>query len=53
METIIITSTALAKKLIKNGFVVVDIFPHKHNKDRTVFIFEDTHEIKAFLNKDN
>lgn len=42
----IVPSATIARKLLKMGYVVCDIKPHKKNKDMTVFIFEDTGDIK-------
>lgn len=38
----VIKSTKLARELLKGGFRILDIKPHRYNKDRTVFIFEDS-----------
>jgi len=46
-----IFSSALAKKLIRQDFIVKDIQPNEAIPDRTVFYFEDTKELKEQLKK--
>lgn len=46
IETKIIYSSALARKLIKKGeFNLIDIKPMTNDSKRTVFIFEKTDEL--------
>lgn len=40
-----------ARKLLKRGFVVIDIKPNKSNPDKSVFIFENTDEFKVALDE--
>jgi len=44
-----IYSTKLARKLIKEGFKLLDVKPNKINPDRTVFIFEYSAELRSIL----
>ncbi len=55
MEKQVIKDPSVAKKLIKDGFKVIDIAPKKEkNKEReTVFFFEKTKELEEFLYKNN
>ena len=39
----------VARELIRRGFRVMDIKPNKENKDKTVFIFEETDNFNAVL----
>lgn len=39
MKTKIVFSAGMAKKLLKDGFVIVDIDANKADKTRTVFFF--------------
>lgn len=41
----------MARKLLKQGFVVIDIKPNRENTDKTIFVFENTDEFKAALEK--
>lgn len=41
----------MARKLLKHGFVVIDIKPNRENTDKTIFVFENTDEFKAALEK--
>lgn len=50
MSSKVIASTTLARELVKNGFIVIDIKPHKHDKKRTVHVFEDTEKLQDFIN---
>lgn len=45
----VIGSSKTAKELLKQGFKIIDISPHKNDSKRTVFVFEDTDELKDFL----
>lgn len=48
MEEILkcIISPKLARSLIKMGFVVKDIRPNRDIKDATIFLFENSDELK-------
>ena len=48
-KNIIIFSTRIARDLIQKGFVINDIQPNIKNKDRTVFYFSNTKEIREYL----
>jgi len=41
-----VISPKLARTLIKLGFVVKDIRPNRDIRDATIFLFEDTDELK-------
>ena len=45
----LVTDARVARKLLKRGFVVIDIKPNKSNPDKSVFIFENTEEFKVAL----
>jgi hypothetical protein len=45
----LVTDPRIARKLLKKGFVVIDIKPNKSNPDKSVFIFENTEEFKIAL----
>lgn len=45
----LITDPRIARKLLKKGFLVIDIKPNKSNPDKSVFIFENTEEFKVAL----
>lgn len=45
----LVTDPRAARKLLKKGFVVIDIKPNKSNPDKSVFIFENTEEFKVAL----
>lgn len=41
----------VARKLLKQGFVVIDIKPNRENTDKSIFVFENTAEFKDALIK--
>lgn len=41
-----VISPKLARTLIKLGFVVKDIRPNRDIRDATIFLFEDTNELR-------
>lgn len=41
----------IARKLLKQGFVVIDIKPNRENTDKSIFVFENTEEFKQALVK--
>ena len=45
----LVTDARVARQLLKRGFVVIDIKPNKSNKDKSVFIFENTESFKVAL----
>jgi translation initiation factor 1 (eIF-1/SUI1) len=47
----LIFDAKIARKLLKQGFVVVDIKPNRENTDKSIFIFENTDEFKVALEK--
>ena len=51
-EAKLIFTAELARKLLKNGHRIIDIKPHRENKDRTVFVFAVTEEFIKDLKKE-
>ena len=47
----VIYSTALAKRLIEQGFVVRDIKPNEKDRKRTVFLFDNNEEVEKVVNE--
>jgi hypothetical protein len=45
----LVADPKIARKLLKKGFVVIDIKPNKSNPDKSVFLFENTEEFKVAL----
>ena len=45
----LIFDAKMARKLLKMGFVVIDIKPNRENTDKSIFVFENTEEFKQAL----
>jgi hypothetical protein len=45
----LIFDAKIARKLLKMGFVVIDIKPNRENTDKSIFVFENTEEFKQVL----
>ena len=45
----LIFDAKIARKLLKMGFVVIDIKPNRENTDKSIFVFENTEEFKGAL----
>ena len=45
----LIFDAKIARKLLKQGFVVIDIKPNRENTDKSIFVFENTEEFKTTL----
>lgn len=45
----LIFDAKIARKLLKMGFVVIDIKPNRENTDKSIFVFENTEEFKCAL----
>lgn len=45
----LIFDAKVARKLLKMGFVVIDIKPNRENTDKSIFVFENTEEFKQAL----
>ena len=45
----LIFDARIARKLLKQGFVVIDIKPNRENTDKSIFVFENTEEFKLAL----
>lgn len=39
----------VARRLLRMGNILLDIKPYKENKDKTIFIFEDTVKLQKDL----
>lgn len=48
-ESRLIFDAKIARKLLKMGFVVIDIKPNRENTDKSIFVFENTDEFKSAL----
>jgi hypothetical protein len=49
MGTIIIYQARITRDLLRQGFRIVDIKPNPQNKDRTIFLFEDTPLLRQYI----
>ncbi len=38
-DAVVVLSTGIARKLLHEGYQIIDIKPHKQHKSRTVFVF--------------
>ena len=47
----LIFDAKMARKLLKQGFVVIDIKPNRENTDKSIFVFENTEEFKVALER--
>ena len=47
----LIFDAKIARKLLKQGFVVIDIKPNRENTDKSIFVFENTDEFKQAVTK--
>lgn len=45
----LIFDAKIARRLLKEGFVVIDIKPNRENTDKSIFVFENTEEFKSAL----
>lgn len=45
----LIFDAKIARKLLKMGFVVIDIKPNRENTEKSIFVFENTEEFKDAL----
>jgi hypothetical protein len=45
----LIFDAKIARKLLKMGFVVIDIKPNRENTDKSIFVFGNTEEFKQAL----
>ena len=45
----LIFDAKIARKLLKQDFVVIDIKPNRENADKSIFVFENTEEFKKAL----
>lgn len=48
-DNIVIFSVKVARDLIQNGFMVVDISENNQRKNKTVFYFSNNEKIKQYL----
>lgn len=49
MNYIYIYSYTVTKDLLKNNFIIKDIKANPKNKNRTVFMFQETEKLKDYL----
>lgn len=47
----LIFDAKIARKLLKQGFVVIDIKPNRENTEKSIFVFENTEEFQCALTK--
>jgi translation initiation factor 1 (eIF-1/SUI1) len=47
----LIFDAKIARKLLKQGFVVIDIKPNRENTDKSIFVFENTEDFQTALEK--
>ena len=45
----LIFDAKIARKLLKQGFVVIDIKPNRENTEKSIFVFENTEEFQQAL----
>ena len=45
----LIFDAKIARKLLKMGFVVIDIKPNRDNVEKSIFVFENTEDFKHTL----
>lgn len=45
----LIFDARIARKLLKMGYVVIDIKPNRENTEKSIFVFENTEEFKQAL----
>jgi thymidine phosphorylase len=45
----LIFDAKIARKLLKQNFVVIDIKPNRENTDKSIFVFENTEEFQNAL----
>lgn len=53
MDYIYIYSYTVTKDLLKNGFIIRDIKANPKNRNRTVFMFQETEELKNYLKQNH
>lgn len=53
MNYIYIYSYAVTKDLLKKGFIIKDIKANPKNRNRTVFMFQETKELKNYLEQNH
>lgn len=45
--SILVFTAKLAKQLLKLGYTVIDIKPHRDNKERTIFVFKNENGLES------
>ena len=45
----LIFDAKIARKLLKMGYVVIDMKPNRENTEKSIFVFENTDEFKQAL----
>ena len=51
MNTKCILTPFVARNLLRMGNPIIDIKPDKNNKEKTIFVFEDTDKLKEDMVK--
>ena len=49
MKKVFIVSIKVAKDLAKNGFRIIDIAENQKDKDKIVFVFQNTDDVRKYL----
>lgn len=52
MKTKVVTENKIARELIKEGYSLIDIKPHKNDSRRTRLVFELTDKLESRLSKE-
>lgn len=47
----VVINANVARRLINEGFVLIDIKPNKYNKDKTCFVFRNTKQLNDELHR--
>ena len=53
MKTIIIFSGRIARDLIQKEYKIIDIKPDKFNRIKTIFFFQDTEDLRLYLENEH
>ena len=49
MKKVFIFSIKVARDLAKNGFRIIDITENQKDKDKIVFVFQNTDDVREYL----
>lgn len=50
-EAITIFNPAIARHLLKLKYLIIDIKPHRENKDRSIFVFKNENSLENDMNE--